>query len=79
LAIVKSLDKKLDELISSFLSTGPEKSNILYFSESWLNEDMDNIHLAGFSSSNQRADPGKIAGGWVVSLLTTAGSQSVML
>jgi hypothetical protein len=38
--------------------------NILCFSESWLNKDMDNIHLAGFSMhrQGQTAALGKVKG-----------------
>ena len=50
LANVQSLGNKLDDLRSRLSYQWYIKyCNILCFTESWLNDDMDNIELAGFS------------------------------
>ena len=66
LANVQSLDNKLDELRSTLSYQRDIKNwNSLCFTESWLNDDTDNIQLAGFSVHRQdrTAASGKTRGG----------------
>ena len=54
LANVQSLDNKMDELRSKlYLQQDIKNYNILCFTESWLNVNIDNIQLAGFSVHRQ--------------------------
>ena len=54
LANVQSLENKLCDLRSRLSNQQDMKNwNILYFPESWLNDDMDNIELACFSVYRQ--------------------------
>jgi hypothetical protein len=63
---MQSLDNKMDELRSrQSYQRDIKNSNILCFTESWLNDNMDNIQLAGFSVHHQdrTAASGKTRGG----------------
>ena len=51
LANVQSLDNKIDKIRSQISYI--KNCNILCFTESWLNDDMDSIQLAGFSVHRQ--------------------------
>jgi uncharacterized membrane protein len=66
LANVQSLDNKMDELRSRLSYQWDIKNcSILCFTESWLNDDMDNIQLNGFTLHRQdrTAASGKTRGG----------------
>jgi ribosome assembly protein 1 len=63
---VQSLENKLDELRSRLsYQQDIKNSNILCFTEPWLNDNIDNIQLAGFSLHRQdrTATSGKTRGG----------------
>jgi ribosome assembly protein 1 len=63
---VQSLENKPDDLHSRLSYQWDIKNgNILCFTELWLNDDMDNIQLAGFSVHRQdrTATSGKTRGG----------------
>ena len=66
---MQSLGNKLDDLRLDYPTNGTQKHNcyILCFTETWLNDDMDNIHRAGFSVHQQdrAATSGKTRGGGV--------------
>ena len=54
LANVQSLDKKIDELRARISYQRDIKNcNVLCFTDSWLNNDMNNIQLAGFTLFRQ--------------------------
>jgi hypothetical protein len=54
LANVQSLENKIGELRSRIAYQLDIKNcNVLCFTESWLNDDMDNIQLAGFMLHRQ--------------------------
>ena len=65
---VESLENKMDDLLLR-VSHQPDikNGNILCFTETWLNKDMDNIELAGYSThrQNRHATSGKMRGGGV--------------
>ena len=66
LANVQSLENKLDDLrLRLSYQRDIKNCNILCFTESWLNDDMDNIQLAGYTLHRQdrTADSGKTRGG----------------
>jgi ribosome assembly protein 1 len=68
LANVQSLENQLDDLHSRLSYQRDIKNcNIIYFTESWLNDESDNIQLAGFSVHRQdrTAQSGKTRGGGV--------------
>ena len=49
LVIVQSLENKMDELcLRPSYQRDIKNCNILCFTETWLNDDMNNIQLAGF-------------------------------
>ena len=55
-ANVQTLENKLDLCLRLFCQQGLKNCNILCFSELWLNRDMDNVHLVGFSMHRQKSD-----------------------
>ncbi|CDQ73825.1 unnamed protein product [Oncorhynchus mykiss] len=71
LANVQSLDNKLDEVRSQISYQQDIKNcNILCFTESWLNDDMDNTQLAGYTLHrlDRTAHSGKMRGGMCMCL-----------
>jgi hypothetical protein len=68
LANMQSLENKTDDLRLQLADQWNIKNcNILCFTESWLNDDTDNIELEGFSMhrQNREAKSGKTRGGGV--------------
>ena len=62
---IQSLDNKLDEVRSQICYLRDIKNcNILCFTESWVNDDMDNIQLAGLTQHrlDRTAHSGKMRG-----------------
>ena len=55
LANMQSLENKIDDLRLSY-QWDIKNCNILYFTELWLNDDTDNIELAGFSMHRQNRE-----------------------
>jgi hypothetical protein len=54
----------------NYPTNGTLRTNILCFIESWLNNDMDNIELVGFSMARQTRDA-KTRGGGVCLFVNT--------
>ena len=82
LANVRSLENKIDDLrLWLSYQQAIKNCNILCFTETWLNEDKDNIELAGFSMHRQNRDAtsGKTRGGGVCFLSITAGARCLIL
>ena len=74
LANVQSLDNKLDELKARLSYQRDIKNcNILCFTESWLNDDMNNIQLAGYTLYRQdrTAASGKTSGGLCIFVINS--------
>ena len=57
---LESLENKLYDLqLRLFYQWGIQICNILCFTESWLNDDTDNIDLAGFSGQSSYVSQGR--------------------